>query len=459
MKPVSPEPKTESVPEVAPRVRPSRRRWVFVAIGLLVLAGAFLLVRRASSPAPGPASAQAGAARGGPGSQARAVPVSAAAVARRDVPVTLDGLGSVVAFRTVTVRPQVDGRLDQVLFKEGQAVRAGQVLAQIDPRPFEAALHQAEGARARDAAQLASGKLDLERYKALVKQNLVSQQQVDQQAGVVGQLEGAIRMDDAAIETAKLNLDYTRITSPVDGVTGIRIVDPGNVVHAADPGGIVLVTQLDPVAVLFTLPQDFLPAVVEAMQKGPLAVDAFARDGAPLGSGKLELVDNQINQATSTIRLKAVMPNPRHVLWPNQFVNARLHLSVNKGALVVPATAIQRGPNGTFVFVIGGDATVSPRAVEVASTTADVAVIGKGLEEGEKVVVDGQNQLRAGAKVQAREAGSPGGPGGQGGAQGPQAAPQAQGAGPAQGGAGSQGSPGAAGPGAQARDGGKGARE
>jgi multidrug efflux system membrane fusion protein len=419
--PPAPEP-GQGPDEGAPKRTGVRRRWLVLAIGVVALAAVLLVVRRASTP-----PAASGAPKG-PSAQARAVPVTAAPVVRRDVPVTLDGLGSVVAFRTVTVRPQVDGRLDQVLFKEGQEVRAGQVLAQIDPRPFQAVLHQAEGARARDAAQLASGRLNLERYKVLVEKNLVSQQQVDDQAGLVGQLEGAVRMDDAAIETAKLNLDYTRITSPVDGVTGIRLVDPGNVVKAADPGGIVLVTQLDPVAVLFTLPQDFLPSVVEAMRQGPLAVDALARDGATaLGSGKLELIDNQINQATSTIRLKAVLPNPRRLLWPNQFVNARLHLSEKKGALVVPATAIQRGPNGTFVFVVGADATASPRAVELASTSGDLAVIGRGLEEGERVVVDGQNQLRAGSKVQVREAGRPGDAGRPSAQAGAQATPPPQG--------------------------------
>jgi multidrug efflux system membrane fusion protein len=385
--------------ELRPHAPAPRRRWILALVGLVVLAGIFLAVRRASAPT---------AARKGPEPQARAVPVSAAPAARRDVPVSLEGLGSVVAYKTVTVRPQVDGRLEQVLFKEGQVVRAGQVLAQIDPRPFQSQLHQAEGARARDAAQLASGRLNLERYKALAKDKLIPQQQADDQAGVVGQLEGAVQVDDAAIENARLALEYSRITSPIDGVTGIRIVDPGNVVHAADPGGIVIVTQLDPIAVIFTLPQDHLPEVVEAMGQGALAVDVFARDGTTLlGSGRLELIDNQINQATSTIRLKAVLPNPRHVLWPNQFVNARLHLSVRKGALVVPATAIQRGPNGTFLFVIGADSTVTPRAVEVASTSADVAVIARGLEEGERVVVDGQNQLRTGSKVQVREPGKP----------------------------------------------------
>ena len=400
MKPVTPPANADdAAPGEARRGPASRRRWIIAAVGLVVLGGAFLAVRRSSTSGAAPA-------RHGPEPQARAVPVSAAAAVRRDVPVSLDGLGSVVAYRTVTVRPQVDGRLDQVLFREGQAVRAGQVLAQIDPRPFQSQLHQAEGALARDAALLASNRLNLERYKTLAKQQLIPQQQADDQAGVVGQLEGAVRVDQAAIETARLNLDYTRITSPIDGVTGIRIVDPGNIVHASDPGGIVLVTQLDPVAVVFTLPQDHLPSVVDAMSQGTLAVDVFARDGTTLlGSGKLELIDNQINQATSTIRLKAVLPNPRRVLWPNEFVNARLHVAVRKGALVVPATAVQRGPNGTFVYVIGADSTVAPRQVEVASTAAETSVIARGLEEGERVVVDGQNQLRAGSRVVVREPG------------------------------------------------------
>jgi multidrug efflux system membrane fusion protein len=331
-------------------------------------------------------------------------------VARRDVPITLEGLGTVVAYRTVLVKPQVDGRLDQVLFREGQAVRAGQVLAQIDPRPFESALHQVEGARARDAAQLAAAKVNLERYRTLAAQKLIGQQQADDQAALVGQLEGSLRLDEAAIESAKVNLGFTRITSPIDGVTGIRIVDPGNVVRASDQNGIVVVTQIDPIAVIFTLPQDQLPAVAEAMARGTLDVDVLARDGATvLGTGRLELIDNQINQTTATMRLKAVLANPRRVLWPNQFVNARLHVSTHQGALVVPGTALQRGPNGVFVYVIGADAIVSPRPVEVAATSGDLAVIGRGVADGEQVVVDGQNQLRPGSKVVVRDAAQKGG--------------------------------------------------
>jgi multidrug efflux system membrane fusion protein len=395
----------EPVSSPEPRPRASRRRWVVIAVAVVVLVAVLWLVRRSTS---GTTPAQAGPPQGA--QQPRAVPVAAAPVTRRDVPITLEGLGTVVAYRTVVVKPQVDGRMDQVLFREGQPVRAGQVLAQIDPRPFESQLHQVEGARARDAAQLAAARVNLERYRTLAKQNLIGQQQADDQAALVGQLEGTVRLDDAAIENAKLNLGFTRITSPIDGVTGIRIVDPGNVVHASDQSGIVLVTQIDPISVIFTLPQDQLPAVAEAMGAGPLAVDVLGRDGATvLGTGKLELIDNQINQATATMRLKAVLPNPRRVLWPNQFVNARLRLSTRQGALVIPGTAIQRGPSGIFVYVVGTDATVAPRPVEVAATAGDLAVIGRGLAEGDQVVVDGQNQLRPGSKVVVREAAQKGG--------------------------------------------------
>jgi multidrug efflux system membrane fusion protein len=344
---------------------------------------------------------------------ARAVPVTVAPVARRDVPIYLDGLGSVVASRTVAVRSQVDGRLEAVLFQEGRPVKAGQVLAQIDARPFEAQLHQAEGALARDEAQLTNARLTVERDRQLVAQKLIAQQQLDLDSAAAGQLEGSVQMDRAAIETARLNLEYTRIASPVDGVTGIRLVDPGNVVHPTDQGGIVVVTQLDPVAVLFNLPQDQLAAVTAALARGPLPVDAYSRDGAVLlGSGQLGLVDNQINASTSTIRLKAVLPNPHHALWPNQFVNARLRLETRPGALTVPATAIQRGPSGLFVYVVNADSSVAQRPVALESTQGDLCLLAKGLAEGERVVVDGQNQLRPGARVAPREAvaGRPGGP-------------------------------------------------
>jgi multidrug efflux system membrane fusion protein len=378
---------------------------------VVVASGALLVVLAALSACGASKSGAAVEPRG-----ARAVPVLPATVVRRDVPVYLEGIGSVVAYKTVTVRSQVDGRLIQVLFREGQAVRKGEVLAQIDARPFQVQLHQAEGALARDRAQLENANLVVKRDRALVGQKLIAQQQLDTDQALAGQTEGTVRIDQAAIESARLNLDYARITSPVNGVTGVRLVDPGNVVHAADLGGIVVVTQLDPVAVLFNLPQDELPRISDQMAHGKLGVEVYGRDGATaLGKGELELIDNQINQATSTLRLKAIVPNPEHHLWPNQFVKARLLLSTHKGALVVPASTLQRGPDGTFVYVIGTDQTVTVRPVEAVSPTGDLAIIDKGVSEGEIVVADGQNQLRPGSKVSVRESGKEGGGRGGGG--------------------------------------------
>jgi multidrug efflux system membrane fusion protein len=419
-------PAARSAPRPAP-VRRRRRGWLIAAllVGLALVAVAVVRARSAPKPA-APGAPAAGAPPGG----ARAVPVSAVAVARRDVPIYLQGLGNVLALKTVTVRPQVDGTLQSVAFREGQAVRRGDLLAQIDPRPFQAQLHQAEGALRRDEAQLVGARRNLERYQALVAQKLIPQQQADDQAATVGQLEGAVEIDRAAIETARLNLDYAHINSPVDGVTGIRVVDPGNLVRASDQNGIVVVTQLDPIAVIFTLPQDDLGAVATEMAAGPLQVDVYSRDGNTLlASGTLGVIDNQINQATSTIRLKATVPNPQRKLWPNQFVNARLRLTTRKGALTIPATALQRGPAGTFVYVVGADATAAMRPVELDVVQGDLALVASGLTEGEKVVTDGQNQLRPGAKVAVREPGQGGGAGqrqaqGQGGGQG-----QGQGAG------------------------------
>lgn len=350
----------------------------------------------------------------GPGSPPRAVPVAVAPVAQRDVPIYLEGLGNVTAFKTVTVKTQIDGRLDQVAFTEGRAVRRGDLLAQIDPRPYRIQLAQAQGALARDEAQLKNARLNVERDRELVAHKLIAQQQLDTDSAAAGQLEGTVQVDRAAIDAVLLNLDYTRITAPIDGVTGIRQVDPGNVVHAADPGGIVIVTQLDPIAIIFTLPQDQLtPVAQELVRTGTLPVDVTSRDGSTaLGSGKLALIDNQINQATSTIRLKAEVPNPSHLLWPNQFVNVRLRLTTRKDALVVPVTALQRGPAGTFVYVVGADQTAAPRPIQVALTAGDVAIVASGVRPGERVVTDGQSQLRPGATVSAHEAAPPPGGGG-----------------------------------------------
>ena len=267
----------------------------------------------------------------------RPVPVVTATVEKKDVPIYLEGLGNVVAYYTVTITPLVDGRVDKVLFREGQVVHKGDLLAQIDPRPYQVQLHQAEGALVRDQAQLKAAKLDLERYRDLANKKLIAQQQADDQTGVVGQADGAVRVDQAQIESAKLNLEYASITAPIDGVTGIRLVDPGNVVHAAAATQIVVLTQLNPIAVLFTLPEDVLPQVAKEMLAGTLPVEAWSRDGTTkLGTGETLLINNQINQATGTLQMKAIFQNPNHALWPNQFVKARLLLTTRKGAIAVP---------------------------------------------------------------------------------------------------------------------------
>ncbi|MDB4997658.1 MAG: putative Co/Zn/Cd efflux system rane fusion protein [Myxococcaceae bacterium] len=390
----------------------TRSTRVIVAIlVVVVLAGAALFLRGRSARAGAKPSASGapggpGAAPGGPANGPaadRVVPVATAIATRKDVPVIVEGLGTVTPLATVTVKTQVDGRLDRVLFTEGQAVKKGEVIALVDQRPFTIQLHTAEATLAKDDSQLKNGQLNLDRYETLRKGNLIPQQQVDDQRALVAQLDATTRADKAQVENARLLLDYARITSPIDGVTGLRQVDPGNLVHASDANGIVLITQVDPIAVIFTLPQDDLPRVQRAMKDGKVAVDAFARDGIQkLGTGELLLVDNQVNAQTATIRLKSVVPNPDHVLWPNAFVKARMHLTTVKGALVVPASVVQRGPSGTFAYVVSNDRTVSPRPVEVASIEGDIALIAKGLSEGDVVVTDGQNQLKPGSKVSAR---------------------------------------------------------
>jgi multidrug efflux system membrane fusion protein len=335
----------------------------------------------------------------------RVTAVLTAQVEQRDVPVWLDGLGNVSAFYTVTVKTQVDGRLDKVLFTEGQHVNKGDVLAQIDPRPFAIQLESAQAAFARDSANLKNAHVNLERYKTLVQQNLIAVQQMTDQQASVDQLEAQGHSDQAQIDSARLNLDYARIVSPIDGVTGVRIVDPGNVVHAADGNGLVVVTQLDPIAVLFTLPEDDLARVHDAMSKGELTVEALSRSGdKPIGRGKLSVIDNEINQATATMRLKAIFPNSQALLWPNQFVKARLLLATRKNAMVVPAAVIQHGPQGTFAYVVEKDSTASIRPVTVDSIQGESALVSKGLALGEQVVTDGQAQLRPGARVSGKPA-------------------------------------------------------
>jgi multidrug efflux system membrane fusion protein len=358
----------------------------------------------ASTPASGSGDGERGGSGRGAGGADRVVPVLVTPAARRDVPISVEGLGTVTAYKTVNVRSQVDGRLDRVGFTEGQTVKRGDLLAQVDSRPFTIQLHTAEAALARDQAQLAGAQLNLHRYETVVAQKLIPQQQVDDQRTLTEQLKGTIRSDEAQIENAKLQLAYARITSPIDGVTGIRQVDPGNLVHAGDTGSIVVVTQLDPIAVLFTLPQDDLARVVRAQTAGPPVVEILVRDGdRPLAKGQLALVDNQINTNTATLRLKAVFPNPDRRLWPNQFVKARLQLEVRKGVLVVPSAAIQRGPQGTFVYVVGADDKAAVKPVQIDTVAGGDTLLTSGLDGGERVVIEGQSQLRPGARVSVRQ--------------------------------------------------------
>jgi membrane fusion protein, multidrug efflux system len=381
---------------------PTRRRFpttrvVFLLVLVLVGGGTAWAFRHRQRTAAAAAATAASAAAN------RVIPVLTAVVARRDVPVYLDGLGNVSAFYTVTVKTQVDGRIDKVLFTEGQDVKKGDVIVQIDPRPFAIQLESAQAALARDVANLKNGQVNLERYKTLSEQNLIAVQQMTDQQATVAQLDAQVHADQSQIDAARLNLDYARIVSPIDGVTGVRLVDPGNVVHAADPGGLVVVTQLDPIAVFFTLPEDDLQAIHQAMAAGTPAVEAFGRSGdTPLATGTLSVIDNQINQATATVRLKAIFKNASHALWPNQFVKARLRVATRSNALVVPAAVVQHGPQGTFAYVVNGDSTAAPRTITVDATQGDLAIVGSGLTPGEQVVVDGQAQLRPGAHVAAK---------------------------------------------------------
>jgi multidrug efflux system membrane fusion protein len=392
-------PSQEATEQVPLPQRGTPAKWIVLLLVALVAlgAGAWLLVRQHAGVGNGLAAGGAAPS----GTADRIVPVSVATAARRNVPIVLEGLGTVTPIAMVTVKTQVDGRLDKVLFKEGDAVKKGTVLAQVDARPFAIQLKQAEAALARDQAQATNAKITLERNQALLAENLVTRQQVDDSSAQSAQFEAQTLADRAQIDSARLQLEYSRIVSPIDGVTGVRQIDPGNIVRQSDQGGIVVVTQLDPIAVLFTLPQDDLAQVASELAKGPLKVDLTSRDGdQPLGTGELVMIDNQVNAQTSTIRLKAVVPNEKRILWPNAFVKAKLNVAVRQNALVVPTPAIQRGPQGTFVYVVvQPDNTVQMRPVGVERSDNETTIVAKGLAPGDVVVTDGQNQLRPGAKV------------------------------------------------------------
>ena len=328
-----------------------------------------------------------------------AVPVITARVVRQDVPVYLEGLGTVQAFYTVKVTAQVNGQLTDVAFHEGQQVKRGQLLAQIDPRPYQAALDEARAALAKDQAQLVGADKDLARYNFLEPKKLASQQQVDTQKALVGGLKAQIEADRAGIESAATELSYTRITSPIDGRTGIRNVDPGNIVHSTDTDGIVVLTQLQPISTIFTLPEGNLEAVADAMARGPVQVVALGQDGTELDRGTVKLIDNQIDTTTGTIRLKATFPNPKLRLWPGQFVNLRLLERTRQNALTIPAAALQRGPDGMFVYLVRPDATVAVQPVTVANNSETVAVVTQGLQAGQEVATSNLFRLQDGAPV------------------------------------------------------------
>jgi membrane fusion protein, multidrug efflux system len=345
------------------------------------------------------ADSKAAASRG---AGMQAVPVSVISAQTRDMPVYLPGLGSVTAYYTDSVKSRVDGQLMQVNFKEGQSVKQGELLAVIDPRPYQVALEQAQATLFKDQASLRDAKLNYVRYKGLLEDSgAMSQQQVDTQLATADQLDGTVRTDQAAIENAKLNLLYCHITAPVSGRVGLRLVDPGNIVHATDTNPILVITQLQPIAVIFTLPEDNLPTVAQHMRGNTLQAEAYSRDNqTKLATGKLLTIDNQIDQTTGTDRLKAVFDNKDNALWPNQFVNIRLLLEVRKNSTVIPAAAVQRGPQGSYVFVVKPDKTVEVRPVTIALTQDNASAVGSGLSAGELVVTDGQDKLQAGTKVE-----------------------------------------------------------
>jgi membrane fusion protein, multidrug efflux system len=341
-------------------------------------------------------------------SEAAAVPVTVATAAKRDLPIYLTGLGSVQASFTVGIRSQVDGQIEKVLFTEGQQVKKGDVLARIDPRLYQAALDQAKAKRKQDEAQLSSAEKDLVRSRTLVDKSFQTQQVVDQQQAKVDQLIASLNADDAAIETAQTQLDYTLITAPSDGRMGVRLIDPGNVVRSADSSIIATLTLTKPIAVLFTLSARSLTDVRDAQARGPVEVTAFSQDNVnPLSKGTLLLIDNIVDQASATIRLKAMFANDDGKLWPGDFVNARVLLDVRRDVLVIPAPAIQRGPDGLFTWVVKPEGVVEARPITVGPTTADQTIITSGIAEGDRVVVNGQYKLRLGSRVTVNEPPAP----------------------------------------------------
>jgi len=383
-----------------PRHR-SRLRWLFWLLLVLAIIGAVVWYYHRPSEQP---------KTGGRNQFGGPTPVGVATVQKGDMPVTLTGLGTVTPLATVTVKTQINGYLTEVAFQEGQMVKKGDFLAQIDPRPYQVALEQAEGQLAKDQALLKNAQLDLQRYNTLVAQNSIATQTRDTQVSLVAQDQAAIKTDQAQVDAQKLNLVYAHIVSPVTGRVGLRQVDAGNYVQTSDPNGIVVVTQLQPISVIFTLPEDNLPAVMKQVHAGAsLPVTAYDRTGtAVLGKGRLETVDNQIDTTTGTVKLRATFDNEQEILFPNQFVNVQLLVNTMKGVGIVPTAAIQHGAPGAFVYVVKPDQTAAVKQVKLGPSDGQHIAVLDGLQPGEQVVVDGSDRLREGAKVTLAAAGNPG---------------------------------------------------
>lgn len=333
----------------------------------------------------------------------RAVSVAVSPVLKQDVPVYLSGLGSVTAFNTANIKSRIDGQIMKVNFREGQNVHQGELLIEIDSRPYQVQLEQMQAQLFKDQASLRDAKLNLERYVSLIPSGSIAQQQVDTQKALVDQLDGTVRNDQAQIDSAKLNISYCHITAPFNGRVGLRQVDPGNIVHASDSNPMLILTQLQPIAVIFTLPEDLLPKVADQMKRHTLEVDAFSRDDqTKLATGKLLTIDNQIDPSTGTAKLKAVFTNEDHKLWPNQFVNADLLLETRKNSTVLPTAAVLRGPQGTYVYTVNPDNTVEDKLVTVALTEGDTTVVSEGVTPGDRVVTEGQDKLQRGSRIEPR---------------------------------------------------------
>jgi multidrug efflux system membrane fusion protein len=373
----------------------SRRWWMGLVLLCLLGGGAYLLLAKLGD-------AQPPAHKRGSDSPDKPLPVAVATARQSDVDVYLAGLGTVTPLNTVIVKSRVDGELNKIAFKEGQFVHAGELLAEIDPRPFQVQLTQVEGQMARDQALLKNAQLDRERYQTLFEQDSIAKQLLDTQEALVRQYEGAVKTDQGQIDNAKLQLIYTRITAPISGRVGLRQVDPGNIIHANDQSGLVVITQLQPITVVFTITEDNVRSVMKKLQAGEkLAVDAYDRENkVKLASGVLLTVDNQIDPTTGTVKLKAQFSNDDYSLFPNQFVNVRMLVNIKKNATVINSAAIQRGAQGTFVYVMKPDQTVTVRQIKTGPAQGDAIAIDTGLAPGELVVVDGTDKLREGAKVE-----------------------------------------------------------